>query len=498
MKTTKGTDIMFVVSPVNAQAVWMPFYFLYLTGYLEKYGYSVEIVNPHKKNIADNVKIIIQEIKAKKPKFIGLPVFATDYNIGVDLAARIKKFSKAKILVGNVQASIAPRDFLYENSPFDIVVRGEGELTLKQLLSEYDDAWDISHIKGIAYFKDGGVKITPNRELMDLSECGMPAYHKIDIAWYCKPSKHVIRRLAAVGAVIYLGRGCPFNCSFCAANTVWRTNEATPENPLVRKRPMANVIAELRILQDTYRFDFFYILDDTFGISEKDIVEFCEAYRGSGLKMLWAATTRVDCIQNKEIVRLLKRSGCIQLDFGVETGSPRLLRSINKAIEVEQTIRAFDLCRKNGIRTFANILLNLPGEKREDLVLTRKLLARIKPVYTQVAVMQAYPGTEVYKKLSKPVPKEDYHKFNRAGLAPKEFDLNAHGINMRKLSFLWRLRCGNYTPFEGSLFRADGKYWTKVFKSKNRWRYVRYLAIDSIKVPLQFVKIVLLFLRGKM
>ena len=170
---------------------------------------------------------------------------------------------------------------------------------------------------------------------MDMSECGIPAYHKIDMHWYQRPTKFIIRRLMTVGAVIYTGRGCPFTCSFCASNSVWKANDLSTDMPLVRKRPMAQIMEELRMLHDLYDFDFFYILDDTFGIKKDYISLFCNACRNSGLTMLWAAETRVNCILNEQIVKLLKNSGCVQLDFGVESGSPKLLKNINKMTTIE-------------------------------------------------------------------------------------------------------------------------------------------------------------------
>lgn len=488
----KSIDIMFIVSPANAREVYMPFYFLYLAGYLEKYGYFVEIVNPHEKHIKGNFKAIINEIITKKPKLVGLASFVTDYNIISNLATEIKKCSDTRIIVGNVQPSIAPEDFLYENSPFDIVVRGEGELTVKQLLEEFNrmggfnEARDLGHINGIAYFENGTVKITKNRGLMNLADCGMPAYHKIDVEWYRKPTKYIIRRLATVGAVIYTGRGCPYRCAFCASNSVWQANDKSHGNPLVRRRPLMHVIDELRILQDVYHFDFFYILDDTFGVREKDIIEFCSAYRESGLKMLWAAESRVSCIQNEEIVKILKEAGCIQLDFGVESGSPRLLKSVNKGITVEQTIQAFDLCRKYGMRTFANILLNLPGEEKEDLTLTHKLLARIKPSFTSVGITQPYPGTNIYKKLGKPILKEDYHKLSRL-LPLEEYRLSSHKLNLKKLLLKWQIKYGLVPLFEKSLFKADIKYWSIIIRSESRWLYMYFLVKEILIMPLRSI-----------
>ncbi len=482
----KQTDILFVVSLANANSEYMPFYYLYLAGYLEKHGFSVEIANPHEKSDEGNTNAILQAIKTKQPRFIGLASFVTDYQLVVGLAERIRKETKAPILVGNAHPSIAPEDFLYANGPFDIVVRGEGELTVKQILSEYGQT-DLEKIKGIAYLHNGVVRNTAKRELMDLAECGMPAYHKIDINWYKKVSKLIVRRLATIGLPIYTGRGCPFGCTFCASNTVWNTNERSPGVSLVRKRPLAMVLAELRLLQDQYGFDFFYILDDTFGIRKNDIMEFCEAYKKSGLVMLWAAETRVNCIDDESIVRLLKESGCIHLDFGVESGSPKVLKKIRKGIRIEEIKRAFELCRRHGLRTFANILLNLPDETEEDLALTAALLQEIKPTYISVGATQPYPGTPLYEALGYKIPKEEYGKLVRT-VPSENFRLAAHKLNLDKLVFSWQVKYGSLTFFEKSIFQAGVSYWLKVLKSKNRLKYLGFIIKDVvITSPINFI-----------
>lgn len=493
-----GLDILFVVSPSNARSEYMPFYFLYLTGYLEKHGFHTDIVDPHKKSIEENYKTIICEVKAKNPRYIGLAGFVTDYDVIVDLAKQIKNNSSAKILVGNAHPSVAPEDFLYEESPFDIVIRGEGELTLENLLLEFDAKKDNTHIKGIAYLDKGNIQINPNREFMNLNECGMPAYHKLDIEWYAKPSKYLIRRLPASCAVIYTGRGCPYKCGFCASNAVWQANDKTKENPIVRKRPLSAVIGDLRILQDKYHFDFFYILDDTFGIREKDIYEFCEAYRKSGIKMLWGAETRGSCIRNEEVIRTMRDSGCIQLDFGVETGSQKLLTVIKKGVTVDQTFRAFSLCKANGMRTFANILLNLPDETEDDLAKTHELLAKIKPTYISVGVTQPYPGTEFYNKfLHVKINKKEYCNLNRLS-PPEVYRMSKHRLDLQQLLLSWQLKYGIYTPFEKNIFQANHRYWSKIIKSRRRWAYLVYFLKEIFIIPfILYIKYSYIYLKSR-
>ena len=248
MNDNRSVDVLFVGSPTNAREFYMPFYYLYLAGYLEKHGFTVEISNPHEARFEDNLACILHDVQRFQPRFVGLAAFVTDYDVVVDLAGRIRREYNGTILVGNAHASIFPEDFLFENSPFDLVVRGEGELTVREILETYQSNKDNSHIKGIAYRQDGRLIQTPKRELMDLNECGMPAYHKIDVSWYAQPAKNIIRGLATIAAVIYIGRGCPFQCTFCASNTVWQANARVPGQPLIRKRPMSHVIEDLRIL----------------------------------------------------------------------------------------------------------------------------------------------------------------------------------------------------------------------------------------------------------
>ncbi len=212
--------------------------------------------------------------------------------------------------------------------------------------------------------------------------------------------------------------------------------------------------------------------------------------------MLWAAETRVNCIKDMQIVKLLKESGSIQLDFGVETGSPRLLKAIKKQIVLEDTIQAFDLCRKNGIRTFANMLVNLPGEEAEDLNLTHKLLAEIKPTYTSVGVTQPYPGTEMYINLGKPISNKDYHKLSRL-IPPEEFRMSKHKISLRELLFTWQLKYKIEPFFERSLFKTDKTYWLRIINSKNRWSYILFLIKEIVKMPLIHVKIRMRYLKGR-
>ncbi|MDO8872374.1 MAG: radical SAM protein [Methanoregula sp.] len=467
-------DISFIVSPTNVNSEYMPFYFLYLAGFLEKEGYKCEIFNESIRDEVDYSKAVIAYLKRTKPRFVGLATFVTDFEQSLSLAEFIKKETGITIIVGNAHPSICPQDFIFLGSPFDIAVMGEGEITLKEILDNGLDRLKLSKIHGISYLDDGKCLTTEKREIMDLKDCGMPAYHKIDTARYAKPTKYIIRRMPASCAVIYTGRGCPFKCGFCAANSVWNANSCPEGQSFVRKRPVEMVIRELEILEKKYGFDFFYIMDDTFGITENDVTEFCEAYRNSGLTMLWAAETRVNssCFKNEHLLELMKNSGCLQLDFGVETGSPKLLKIIRKGITVDQIYKAFALCKKYRIRTFANILLNLPTETKEDILMTDTLLKEINPTFVSVGVTQPYPGTMFFEKyIKKPIGREDYKNLNRL-LPSDDYRMAYHSVSLQKLLYYFQFKFGVYTPFEISVLKSDRRYWKKIVCSPRRFQYV--------------------------
>jgi anaerobic magnesium-protoporphyrin IX monomethyl ester cyclase len=483
----KGLDILLAVSPSNARSVYMPFYYLYLAGYVERYGVTCEISNPHFHTEQENIDAILEDVERYKPRWVGLASFCTDFAVVVDTAKALKaRFPSVKIMVGNAQPSVNPSDFLYEGSPFDLVVRGEGELTLRELMEVDKAGGDVTRIAGIAYW-DGRVVTSPTRPLMELSDCGQPAYHKIDVSWYAKVNKYLLRRIPASCGVIFTGRGCPFDCGFCAANAVWSANSSeTVKAPKARWRPVEHVIEELKTFEKVHGFDFFYILDDVFGLTEDEIRTFCAAYKKSGLTMLWGAETRVNCVRNAEILRVMKDAGCIQLDFGIESGSPKLLKIVNKGITVEQTRRAFKLCKEAGIRTFANILLNLPEEDENDLELTHRLLEEVDPTYVSVGVTQPYPGTEFYHRYAKNIPKEDYSKLSRI-LPPEEFRLSTHKLNLQDMlqEWMWKYRID--TLMERGLFSAPFGYWKKLWTSPKRWSYLRYYVRDFVRSPVHYI-----------
>ena len=432
-----------------------PFGYLSLATYLNKLGQAeTEIVQFKTDLLSENgafdVKstkmrqryydLVLNHLNKSRPKYIGIGGFTNDYYDMIELGYKIKesrRFDDVIIIAGNVHASLFPEDFIFPKSPFDYVVMGEGEISLTNLIEHIENEKDVSNVKGVAYL-DGNkmFKTAPQPLVEDLDSIPIFDYSKIDMA--LNPRIGMIRWVAAKGTGIYTGRGCPFKCAFCASNSVWNCNDLKGKTSL-RFRSIEKVIEEIKFLKKQYGLEAFYIMDDTFTLKRKRVEEFCESIKP--LNLMWAAETRVGLIDDS-LVKLMKNAGCIQLDFGVETASQRMLDTIKKQQTAKEASKAFQVCRKNNVRTFANFLINLPGENENDIKDSLNWLKENRPDVITVAITTPYPGTEIYDKYldQKPTNKE-YQLFESREYIER-FKMASHNLDF----YMVQTSMTNYAP----------------------------------------------------
>jgi radical SAM superfamily enzyme YgiQ (UPF0313 family) len=408
------------------------------------------------------------EIARLRPRFLGLGAFTSDYDFVMHFSREIKEHFDLKIVVGNVHASIQPEDFIFEGSPVDIAVIGEGELTLSEVLKSGGNGNRLEGIDGICFYDQrlGRTVATRKRKLIpDLSILPIPAYSDIDMRFYTRPFKRIIGYAYHVAMPIFTGRGCPFRCRFCASNNVWGGSS-------IRQRPISSIVDEIRLLVDDYKVDAIFITDDTFTIDKKRVKEFCDSIKP--FKLTWAAQTRVNLI-NEEMVKTMRESGCVQLTFGVESGSQRLLDLMQKGCRIEDVREAFRLCRKYKVRSLANMMFNLPEEDEEDVRLSYKIFKEIKPDEFGLGLTVAYPGTQIYEKyFPEKLRKDEYYLLAEArGFGKGRFRLSRHQMDLERLlvDFRTDLSIQHLFPlFIRLLFSRD--YWKMIRKSHYKRQYL--------------------------
>lgn len=392
------TDVCLVSNPAleRAKSPVVPHWILWLAGHLERGGHVVGVADvksdpaaePTELESARVVDETLERLRGDRPRWVGLSGFTEEFHGLVALARRIREVTGARIVVGGAHATVAPEDYFVGAAAgsVDVAVVGDGETPLSLLLSCGDagpDAW--SAIPGLVYADGGRLVRTPGgAAAADLSPMGPLPYHLLDGAHYFRPQQMLTRWVYLSGVHVFTARGCPYRCTFCA-NSGRR----------VRYRPLEAVVAELSGLKESHGIDGFYIHDDTFAIRTARVLEFCSRLRDSGLRFAWGMEGRVDQLPD-EVCAALRASGCIQVDFGVESGSQAALDRMCKGTTVADAEGVFDRCRRHGLRTFANFLLNTPGETAEDIRQTERLMERLRADAYGICLTTPYPGTQIY------------------------------------------------------------------------------------------------------
>jgi len=304
----------------------------------------------------------------------------------------IKAYNKEIIVVVGGPSATTYSEKLIQNPLIDFLVIGEGERTVGELipilLNKPLNPEKIRAVKGIIYREGENVIRNENRELIfNLDEIPFPNREKV---FFVDKSKE-LKKLYLIRDIL-LSRGCPFNCKFCSAFTVWGTRKP-------RSRTKENIIEEINLLKSRYNQTFFIFWDDLFTSNRKRVVDFCNALIQSNLNITWLALARIDTI-DEELLLLMKEAGCVQIQFGIESGSDRILELVNKGITVNQVIEKAKIIRKCKIPWSTFWVIGFPTETEEEISETLKLIDIINPTIAELSVFSPYPGTVFYSELS--------------------------------------------------------------------------------------------------
>ncbi|MBI5873614.1 MAG: B12-binding domain-containing radical SAM protein [Candidatus Omnitrophica bacterium] len=464
---------------------------MYVAGYLQKNGLAVKIIDVPMKNVVRNKEFqlnlsdelkkiensMLDEFKKIKTRLVGIAFYTPEYSEVFDLARSLKKIDPAvKIVVGGIHPTFYPQEVLSEKDcPIDFCVIGDGEITAYELVKAINERKDdLSSIAGIAYFdkQRGEVIITKPRQLCDdLDQVSYPAYDLIDMDYYTNASPYAIRGCFLRCMYILATRGCPSQCTFCVAK---KLRDSMGSGTYCRWRSADSLINELKGLKDTYNIDSFWFVDDLFTLNKKLVFDFCDGLKKNRLGLLWGCSSKVSTL-DEEIIRKMAESGCIQIDFGVERGSDKALKSIKKGITVEKIVDVFSLCHKYDVRTFANFLVNLPHETEEDLNDILMLARILKSEIVSFNIFTPYPGTEIYDSSSNKFSKEEYGMLTHASdfiyTRPERFKFSDHNINIIEWA---QANHKTYNPvFKNLMFYFSARYLGALLRSKNKTNYLR-------------------------
>jgi radical SAM superfamily enzyme YgiQ (UPF0313 family) len=346
----------------------------YVGAVLRENNYDVEILNWCRIN--ETPEMIEKILLEKKPNIIGFSILQANRWGGIEIAGIAKQIHpKVKIVFGGVTPTFLWKHFLTNFPEIDVVVIGEGEYTFLNLVKFFENDKDhhLKDIRGIAYRKNGDfVRTAPAEPIQDMDALPVPAkYFKY-------------RHLS-------LTRGCPGKCTFCGSPKLW--------GPKVRFHSVKYFVDELERLYKK-GINFFYFSDDTFSVDKQRVIDICKKILEKGLNITWAAISRVNTM-NEDILYWMRKAGCIQISYGVESGSEKIRHFLNKKITTDKIENAFAMTVKYGILPRAYFIYGCPGENRKTIQETIDLIKRIKPLVIHFFVLSLFPGTRLYEEYQK-------------------------------------------------------------------------------------------------
>ncbi len=375
----------------------------YIAAVAKKFG-EVKIID---ENIGMEA---FEEIEKFSPDMVGI----TSTTPSFERAKEISFFSKklgAKVILGGVHVSFKPEEGL---EVCDIVVRGEGELTVKELFS----GKKLKEIRGISFRDNGRVFHTPNREFVEnIDLLPFPEYELFPLKEYEMMS-------------IVTSRGCFYNCSYCCATRFWGTR--------VRFHSVERVVNEFKRIEEL-GFKLAKIHDSTFTLKRDRVIEICKSLIKEDVDIRWSCETRADHL-DKEMLELMRKAGCNLICMGIDSADKDVLLKNRRVFDLEHAKKVFSWCKELGIKTRAYVVFGLEGETEQSVKKTLEYLEEIKPDQIMLSLATAYPGTELEKGKSIEIDYSWVAKFEGHGKGAKLYlPTTLRENEYRKLAdYMWK------------------------------------------------------------
>lgn len=336
---------------------------------LVEQGHAVQVLNWH--HLRGQPETMETVLANEQPELIGLSILHANRWGGIEIARLAKKVDpEVQTVFGGIGASLLWEHFLTHFPEIDYIVTGEGEHSLAALVGSLDKgpSGEIETIAGLAYRQGAAIKCNQAAPLIkDLDALPDPARY------------FTFQHLS-------LTRGCPGNCSFCGSPEFWQRK--------VRFHSAQNFVDRIERLYHR-GVTFFYFSDDTFTLRKQLVLEVCREITRRNLPITWAAISRVDTV-DEEILPAMRRAGCIQLSYGVESANTGIRGFLNKKTDTAQICRTFALTTHYGIMTRAYFIYGCPGESWETIAENIALIREIKPLGAIFYILDIFPGTKLY------------------------------------------------------------------------------------------------------
>jgi radical SAM superfamily enzyme YgiQ (UPF0313 family) len=319
-------------------------------------------------------KILKKEILGFQPDYIGVTFWTTFIASSIRTAQYCKMvWPSATIISGGPHVTLSFQD-IESISEIDIGIIGEGEQTVLEIV----DGKPLNSIDGIFYKKNGKIIHNPPRSFTnDLDRFGIP-----DRSLLLNLDQYDSEDMG----LIMTSRGCPFNCAYCAT-TIWKNK--------IRHRSIPKIIEEIKSVKKCYGTIYFTIKDDSFTADKKYVYDFCHQLKKEKIRIFWECNANLSTI-DANLLEEMESAGCIAMKVGIETGSDRIHKVINKRLNNDIVVKKRKLFNNVNIHLTCYFMIGIPSETKDDIFKTVAFAKRIKPDFISLSVYEIFPGTKLH------------------------------------------------------------------------------------------------------
>ncbi|MFH2066163.1 MAG: radical SAM protein [Pseudomonadota bacterium] len=366
----------------------------YVATAMKEAGYEFDIIDMEAHRHTDDELSMLLQKKSYDVIALGTLVSGYKYVKGIVSIAR-KTNPNSVIIAGNSVASSIP-EFLLQNTEVDIAVKGEGEKTMIDILSALEKGQPLEEINGIVFSRNGRIVDTGHRNpIEDISMIPHPDWELFDMKLYLEksfqdvPEPYPIPKEDIRAFVVNTARGCPFRCTFC-----YHVFQYTH----YRRRSVESILSEIATLQERYGINYVNFFDELTFSNKQQVRDFTDGVKKSGMRFFWNADIRSDLFTEKDLPLLhdVKQSGCMSFGYSLESGSPAILKTMNKKLKVEDFKRQKLALDQAGITSFTSIVLGYPQETLSTLKETFDVCYDLD-IFPSTGYLLPQPGTPMFE-----------------------------------------------------------------------------------------------------
>jgi len=393
--------VLLIYPPYRHGRFVLPKGLAYVAACLLKAGHEVKVLDADAFVFTDEQ--LKQRLLDEEYDVVGISALATAYNFVLKVAHFIKRIKPSVSIIVGGHLATHSYEILLRNSSVDFCVIGEGEVTAVDLLAALSGEKSLKDVNGIAYKENGFVIKTKPREFIEnLDEIPFPAWDLFSAEEVYSRNTYTTNIFKAGRHLFINGsRGCPYSCTFCSYQKK------------VRLRSPASIIEELKYMKQKYGIRNFSFEDELFMVKKERTEEFCNRLIEEKLDLYWWASGRVNLV-DKDILSLAKRAGCIRMSYGIESGSPEVLKRMKKNITPEGVEKAIRMTHEAGIQPGGTWILGMPGENEETIRMSVALYKKINKYRNgcnEFFFATAYPGTVLYRQMQEKGRITDEHEY---------------------------------------------------------------------------------------